>query len=1539
MEGERSMIPSLLAQSQGITPKAKPKARFTFTSPKTGKTYEWTKPNDPTEDDVKSLIAIENQLAGDLDFAKKVSGNVDAAKARTPKKPTPTGAEVFGRGLRGMAKDIEGALGPIQSTARDAVLLGPVPFIANALTGRKAPSIKDVLPKEAAPILDVLVPSSIVTDPIDVAGQFLVDPKQAAYDQFGKAFDPKAPTLDRILTGLNIAGLIPGAFGAVKGVQKVAKGISKGAKAVGVVDEAAEAAAKSLLRNPADLPVGDDLAATFRPKTVPDPVTPDPVVVAPKPTITPLTKGIKEPWQVSRDEYYKTAKVLYHGGPDIPENVLKRKSKGNSDMGALFFTDNKDYALQYAKPQLYEVDAAAVGKNIFDPRKPKHLAQLKKGYEKLVDEGEYESLADAMADFNRVSKLDLLDWATGSQYSDVIEAAGFKGAVLRERPGAIARNTDGSGFSVSGKPIYSVAYYGSDVPVSRGIHRDSVAKALESGKPVPPEVLADYPDLASRYKPSVTVDPLANLSPEELAAQKIVPTRGTPTTVADVEPPATNLNEIKTGFELTLKAPKGTFSYKVVGKAPRIKDGSKSWLTEVTGPQGTSRRYESETSLRAKQKTIEESVRVSDSFKWLNEAGDVAKTEKSTQSNSTYATVNTPSGKTVKVRSSDHLQPADDQALRSGLSKARVITLPKGTKVRVYEGGDGSLGLDFYNGVTDEGRMFAIGAARKFDESGLIDDVITIADNPTTPATVTVPEVPAVAPVSAPKPTPEAPTPAPSATPGRFAASNAASNDIRADLGIDKLPEPTRRTWDTVLEDAKKSYNADVIDARIADTKNPLNDTETAQAAMRSAELRNALRTATGDAYDGIEKKLIDHTIALREAGTEQGRALAARNMAILNDYSLDGMYRRFAGASKAKKADDIPKETRDEIKRLTDEREAVTVERDRLKAELDAKRAELATKAVSGEVSAVRSRRVKPGDVARKKELITKILDRQKEYVSSVPGQFLFDAAPEIKELARIKIAEGMDKLDDIRAAVLADLNGAGIDLDGSQFDAVMAGEFNSRLAKRELSAYQLAVKEAREARKASDAGRIAKAESRLKLLDERLQSRLDKALSKTKQGRDLLDAEKKVRVREIELDKIVNDARARREWDAMPKGFQALTSVMGLSRGLVLGADAGSILNQGAFALLTRPMSALKAARSGLGAIKSEKALIDVLGSVRANPNFDRAVTAGLDVKAALGNFENEFYNSDLLNKAPGYAQGSRFYDGQMTALRMNLFNSYVESLKRMKSGKYTGGKNAGTLTDEDYKLIAEMVNTTTGVGTGSIAQGLKAANKKINLLLAPGYRISRIKTAVGFPFFEAVKKGNYRVASIILGDYLRFFGGLGAAAAGLKAAGQDVELDPRSADFMKVRKGNTSISLGAGVEAPIKAIAQTFGGAIPSRAEGEKQGKANSGMARASTFNEWFVRSVSPFYSNAQILGSQVVRRANAEPGEELKFKNFGKNVDALTPEGQENLIKMQLPLWSQQAWDLVKDSDVSTEQKYWLMVGSIFGLPVNVKERKP
>lgn len=191
---------------------------------------------------------------------------------------------------------------------------------------------------------------------------------------------------------------------------------------------------------------------------------------------------------------------VFHGTEDLGENpILKRDVKGNSIIPeAVFVTHSLSYAERYKSNKvddnhklipgkIYETKISK-DKEIFDATKPKHLDRLLDGFKRKMEDGEYDSMENVMHDYNYARKYisesinkGALDWGVGTEYLDVIEKAGFKGAKLLERPADnITVNDDGS-FDLKGDPIYSYALF-KDTPVKNAntVSRESYSKSIEN---------------------------------------------------------------------------------------------------------------------------------------------------------------------------------------------------------------------------------------------------------------------------------------------------------------------------------------------------------------------------------------------------------------------------------------------------------------------------------------------------------------------------------------------------------------------------------------------------------------------------------------------------------------------------------------------------------------------------------------------------------------------------------------------------------------------------------------------------------------------------------------------------------------------------------------------------------------------------------------------------------------------------------------------------------------------------------------------------
>jgi hypothetical protein len=138
--------------------------------------------------------------------------------------------------------------------------------------------------------------------------------------------------------------------------------------------------------------------------------------------------------------------IVYHGSPNKIEGGKLKKGMS----GAIFLTPSKKYAEGYLdganQGEIIETTITEEKKSkLFDLRNQNHVERLKQGFlnnnEEL--EIEYDTKEGALRDYENAirsmkeaseGREGLNDWASGSQFIEAMENAGFEGAVFAERP-------------------------------------------------------------------------------------------------------------------------------------------------------------------------------------------------------------------------------------------------------------------------------------------------------------------------------------------------------------------------------------------------------------------------------------------------------------------------------------------------------------------------------------------------------------------------------------------------------------------------------------------------------------------------------------------------------------------------------------------------------------------------------------------------------------------------------------------------------------------------------------------------------------------------------------------------------------------------------------------------------------------------------------------------------------------------------------------------------------------------------------------------
>lgn len=235
-------------------------------------------------------------------------------------------------------------------------------------------------------------------------------------------------------------------------------------------------------------------------------------------------------------------------------------------------------------------------------------------------------------------------------------------------------------------------------------------------------------------------------------------------------------------------------------------------------------------------------------------------------------------------------------------------------------------------------------------------------------------------------------------------------------------------------------------------------------------------------------------------------------------------------------------------------------------------------------------------------------------------------------------------------------------------------------------------------------------------------------------------------------------------------------------------------------------------------------------------------------------------EAFMSSYAELIPGVKWSERAFTTMSNQLRINVFDDVA---RHWQLAGVTWESNA-----DAYVKLAKFLNHATGRGHlgrfQHIAPELNAA------FFSPRYQISRPQ--VVYDAFASL--GNAPARKVIAGDLVKFVStGMGILGV-LKMGGTDVEIDPRSSDFGKVRIGNTRYDFWAGNQQIARLTAQMITG----EAKAVGTGKL-IGIDRDETMLRFIRYKMSPPAGLAwDILKGETVM------GEELTPESFNIKKEA-------------------------------------------------------
>lgn len=330
-------------------------------------------------------------------------------------------------------------------------------------------------------------------------------------------------------------------------------------------------------------------------------------------------------------------------------------------------------------------------------------------------------------------------------------------------------------------------------------------------------------------------------------------------------------------------------------------------------------------------------------------------------------------------------------------------------------------------------------------------------------------------------------------------------------------------------------------------------------------------------------------------------------------------------------------------------------------------------------------------------------------------------------------------------------------------------------------------------------------------------------------------------------------------------------------IPRALMASADFSAPLRQSLTATISHPIVAAKAGiemfKQASDAERAENWLLDL----RESDGYQLIQDSGLYIADSTNpevSAREEDFGSNLANYVPGVKASERAYSAYLNKMRVDVFSQGVNMLLR---DGMTFANNP-----DAYKSLATFVNASTGRGNlGVLERGSKYLAP---LFFSPRFLASRLQLLSGSVLFgapPAVKKMYIRD----MGATISF--GLVVLAL-FKANGADVEDDPRSSDFGKIRIGNTRWDIWGGFQQPVRYIAQFLSGQKKSSASGkivELDGTNYSKQTRLGVVGSFLRSKLAPLPAMAvdAMAGENMV-------GERFDLaKNWHKSVTPLVWQG--------------------------------------------------
>lgn len=630
------------------------------------------------------------------------------------------------------------------------------------------------------------------------------------------------------------------------------------------------------------------------------------------------------------------------------------------------------------------------------------------------------------------------------------------------------------------------------------------------------------------------------------------------------------------------------------------------------------------------------------------------------------------------------------------------------------------------------------------------------------------------------------------------------------------------------------------------------------------------------------------------KAGTEIARALQARKIELLNDYSLANMLIRKRTAKGGEKLSSEEfehiRQNYEHIKDLNDKLQATIDELNKNNSDV---RAEEAFRRLKKNPQIVERRYLRTEKRQDIDKDISDTLDALKKKIKAQSGILSVNPIPveaigDIAKLAQLYTKKGLLSIEEVVDTIYDNLKDSIEGLDKEHIKEVI-GSYDYETASKEESRLK-GFKTRTEAKTREYRDRVNRGDYSKRKIEP---IKLDK------EGTELRDELRKAKHDyEVELYKDELNRRTKGQ-----KIRDAITEVINVPRALMASVDYSAPLRQGLVETVAHPILASKAFVEMFRQSISQKRFDTWLDDLKESPAYELMKKNDLyiaDPRKPKLEAKEEQFMSNLADKIPvigKLVKGSeRAYVAYLNKLRTDVFMDATKTF--MDAGK-TPENNP-----ELYKGLAKFINNATGRGSlGKLEESAQILNTGF---FSPRLIASRINMLN--PLFYAKLPKEIRVKAI--GDMLKLIATGTTVLALAKAGGAQVEDDPRSTDFGKIKVGDTRYDIWGGFQQYVRLYSQLTPSIVYDRNKGTWYGRIKTSTDKLKDLTgEQF-----PFdtdWSKIEDFGYNKLAPVPAAIKAILSRKNaIGKKTDA-----SETASGLITPLMLKDAYEAVKTKGVS------------------------